>query len=244
MTVVGVVGDIRHLGPATPPRPEFYQPHSQNSFPFMAFVVRAAASPESLVPSIRAAIRSLDPAQPISGVNTMEQHVARSLSRPKVLSSLVATFGALALILAGSVSTASWRTPSHSERGKSPFASHSAPPRAKSCQHGADASRLALGCGRRRWPLAASLALSRRAAGTALRRYGCRSGNLRRRYGTAHCGRGTGCGRSRMAGDENPGGERPPIGARGIWERSGEYRGNRILKRSNGANGVNGGAAR
>jgi putative ABC transport system permease protein len=100
MTVVGVVGDIRHLGPATPPRPEFYQPHSQNSFSFMAFVVRAAALPESLVPSIRAAIRSLDPAQPISGVNTMEQHVARSLSRPKVLSSLVATFGALALILA------------------------------------------------------------------------------------------------------------------------------------------------
>ena len=100
MTVIGVVGDIRHLGPATPPRPEFYQPHSQNSFSFMAFVVRAAASPEALVPSIRSAIRTLDPAQPISGVNTMEQHVARSLSRPRVLSSLVAVFGALALVLA------------------------------------------------------------------------------------------------------------------------------------------------
>jgi putative ABC transport system permease protein len=100
MTVVGVVGDIRHLGPATPPRPEFYQPHSQNSFSFMAFVVRTAGSPEALVPSVRAAVSSLDPAQPISGVNTMEQHLARSLSRPRVLSSLVATFGALALLLA------------------------------------------------------------------------------------------------------------------------------------------------
>ena len=39
-TVVGVVSDIRHLGPATPPRPEFYQPYTQRSFPFMAFVVR------------------------------------------------------------------------------------------------------------------------------------------------------------------------------------------------------------
>ena len=40
MTVVGLVSDVRHLGPATPPRPEFYRPHSQLSFSFMAFVVR------------------------------------------------------------------------------------------------------------------------------------------------------------------------------------------------------------
>lgn len=100
MTVVGVVKDIRHLGPATPPRPEVYQPHSQNSFPFMAFVVRTAARPEPLVPSIRAAITSLDAAQPISGVDTMEQHIARALSRPRLLSRLVAAFGALALVLA------------------------------------------------------------------------------------------------------------------------------------------------
>ena len=100
MTVVGIVGDIRHLGPDTPPRREFYQPHSQNSFPFMAFVVRTAGPPEALVPSIRAAVTSLDPAQPISGVNTMEQHIARALSRPKMLSTLVACFGALALVLA------------------------------------------------------------------------------------------------------------------------------------------------
>ena len=100
MTVVGVVGDIRHLGPATPPRPEFYQPHSQRSFPFMAFVVRTAGPPQHLVPAIRSAVTSLDPAQPISGVNTMEDHIARSLARPKILSTLIASFGALALILA------------------------------------------------------------------------------------------------------------------------------------------------
>src|SRR5204863_1248639 len=49
MTVVGVVGDIRHLGPAVPPRPELYQPSSQRSFPFMAFVVRTAADPYAAV---------------------------------------------------------------------------------------------------------------------------------------------------------------------------------------------------
>jgi putative ABC transport system permease protein len=99
MTVIGVVGDIRHLGPATPPRPEFYQPHSQRSFPFMAFVVRTNGQPAGVVPAIRAEIASMDPAQPISGVATMDDHVARSLSRPRFMSTLVGAFGVLALVL-------------------------------------------------------------------------------------------------------------------------------------------------
>jgi putative ABC transport system permease protein len=100
MTVIGVVGDIRHLGPATPPRPEFYQPHTQNSFSFMAFVVRTYGDPAALVPAIRGAISALDPAQPISRVNTMDEHLRTALSRPKFMSTLVAAFGALALVLA------------------------------------------------------------------------------------------------------------------------------------------------
>jgi putative ABC transport system permease protein len=100
MTVVGVVGDIRHLGPAVAPRPEFYEVHSQRSFPFMAFVVRTGAPPQGIVPAIRAAVTSLDPAQPISDVDTMDSHIARSLSRPRTLSVLVASFGALAFVLA------------------------------------------------------------------------------------------------------------------------------------------------
>jgi putative ABC transport system permease protein len=99
MTIVGVVGDIRHGGPASPPRPEFYQPHTQRSFPFMAFVVRTTADPSTVVRSIRNEIASLDPAQPISTVATMDEHLARSLSRPRFMSTLVAMFGALALVL-------------------------------------------------------------------------------------------------------------------------------------------------
>jgi putative ABC transport system permease protein len=100
LTVIGVVRDIRHLGPATPPRPEFYQPHTQRSFPFMAFVVRTDTDPVRSVASIRAAVARLDPAQPISGVAMMDEHISRALSRPRVISTLVAVFGALALVLA------------------------------------------------------------------------------------------------------------------------------------------------
>jgi putative ABC transport system permease protein len=99
MTVVGVVADIRHRGPSAPPRPEFYQPTTQRSFSFMAFVVRTRHDPAAAVPFIRSELRQLDPTQPISDVATMEQHIDRVLSRPRFMSTLVAVFGMLALVL-------------------------------------------------------------------------------------------------------------------------------------------------
>lgn len=98
--VVGVVGDIRHLGPSTEPRPEVYQPGSQRSFPFMAFVVRTETDPMAIAPSIRRAVAELDPALPLGGLRTMDQHLQRSLSKPRFLSTLVTGFGALAVALA------------------------------------------------------------------------------------------------------------------------------------------------
>jgi putative ABC transport system permease protein len=100
MTVVGVVGDIRHLGPAVPPRPELYEVHRQSPFSFMAFVVRTEGAPERLVPSIRAAVARIDRTVPMARVGTMEAHVERSLSRPRFMSTLTLAFGALALLLA------------------------------------------------------------------------------------------------------------------------------------------------
>ena len=99
MTVVGVVGDVRHRGPSTAPRPEFYQPHTQRSFSFMAFVVRTGHDPLPTVPVIGAEISRLDPTQPISNVSTMDEHLARALSRPRFMFTLVAAFGVLALTL-------------------------------------------------------------------------------------------------------------------------------------------------
>jgi putative ABC transport system permease protein len=100
MTVVGIVGDIRHLGPAVPPRAELYQPSSQRSFPFMAFVVRTAGDPYAAMPTLRRAAAELDPSLPLANVKTMDEHIARALARPRFVSTLVTAFGALALVLA------------------------------------------------------------------------------------------------------------------------------------------------
>jgi ABC-type antimicrobial peptide transport system permease subunit len=100
MRVVGIVGDIHHLGPSTPPRPEYYQPDSQRSFPFMAFVVRTEADPYAVVPAIRRAVAELDPALPLAGLRTMDEHLGRALAKPRFFSTLIGGFGGLAVSLA------------------------------------------------------------------------------------------------------------------------------------------------
>jgi predicted permease len=117
MTIVGVVGDIRHSGPAVPPRPELYQPASQRSFSFMAFVVRTAGDPSAWAPSIRRAAAELDPSLPLANMKTMDEHVANALARPRFISTLIAVFGALALTLAivGVYGVMSWSVAQRSQ---------------------------------------------------------------------------------------------------------------------------------
>jgi putative ABC transport system permease protein len=100
LTIVGVTADIRHLGPAVPPRPEIYKPASQRSFPFMAFVVRTTAEPYAMVPSIRRVVAELDPTLAVADVKTMDDHIAHAVARPRFVSTLVMGFGLLALTLA------------------------------------------------------------------------------------------------------------------------------------------------
>jgi len=99
-TVVGVISDMRHRGPGAPPRPEIYQPLAQRSFASMAFVVRTFVPPLSLVPLIREELAAIDPAVPIARLATMDDHLQRALSRPRFMSLLTSTFGALAVALA------------------------------------------------------------------------------------------------------------------------------------------------
>jgi putative ABC transport system permease protein len=100
MTVIAVVGDIRHSGPATPPRPEVYEPYFQSSLSFLAMAVRTAGDPFALAPAIRSVAADVDPSQPISNLQTMDVHLARAYGDLRFLSTLTLTFGALALTLA------------------------------------------------------------------------------------------------------------------------------------------------
>jgi predicted permease len=100
MSVVGVVADLRHLGPRHPPRPEIYQPLSQRSFSFAAFAVRVNGDPYALVEPTRREVAALDPGQPISNVKTMGEHLRRAQAESRALSWLTALFGMLAMVVA------------------------------------------------------------------------------------------------------------------------------------------------
>jgi putative ABC transport system permease protein len=98
--IVGIVRDVRSRRPDSPPDAEIYVPHSQASFPSMAFTVRSAGSPEALAPTIRRELGAVDPLLPMASVRTFEEVIATSTRNPRLYSVLTAVFGLLAGALA------------------------------------------------------------------------------------------------------------------------------------------------
>ncbi len=64
LTIVGIVGDQRHDALAREPRPQIYAPLAQDSRRSLSLVLETDADPKSLLASVRAAVRSIDPAVP------------------------------------------------------------------------------------------------------------------------------------------------------------------------------------
>ena len=100
-TIVGVVGNVRHLGLDVEPRPEIYY-HANTSPPFgPVYIIRTASDPKNLIAAVRAKVRELDRNLPISNINTMEQLVAQSVAQRRFGMILLGIFAGLALLLAG-----------------------------------------------------------------------------------------------------------------------------------------------
>ena len=99
-TIVGVVGNVRHLGLDIEPRPEIYY-HTNTQPPFgPVVVIRTTSDPTRLISIARAKVRELDRGVPISNVNTMEQLVAQSVAQRRFGMFLLGIFALLALVLA------------------------------------------------------------------------------------------------------------------------------------------------
>ena len=105
VTVVGIVGNVRHNGITDAIKEKFYVPHTQwhksvgNPIRGMTLVVKAARDPRGLVNPVRQAIRSLDSSLPVANVRTMDDVVAATLSAPRFTGMLLGVFAALALAL-------------------------------------------------------------------------------------------------------------------------------------------------
>jgi predicted permease len=100
LTIVGVVGDVRNEGLESNDEHATYEPHPQRPWRTMQLVVRAN-DPMSVLPGVRAALRTLDPSIVIEEVTTMRQRVAESLAPRRFNASVLGAFGSAALLLAG-----------------------------------------------------------------------------------------------------------------------------------------------
>ena len=80
---------------------EFYRTIDQSSFQSMAVVIRSrAGDPVNIIPTARQIVASIDPTMPITEVQTLDDVVAGSVGRPRLMSALTGLFGALAGMLA------------------------------------------------------------------------------------------------------------------------------------------------
>jgi putative ABC transport system permease protein len=100
VTIVGIVGNTRHNGLDEAPREETYRHYLQASLPFMTLVVRSDLEVGALTTAVRRAVMEVDPEQPLSNVQTMEQVVFDSLGSRRFNMFLLAVFAAAALVLA------------------------------------------------------------------------------------------------------------------------------------------------
>ena len=100
ITIVGVIGDVHHLGLDIAPRPEAYVPYSAGPLGNPVWVVRTETSAESLIAAIRNEMRALDPEIPVYNVSSMDELVGRSLQTRRFTVALLAIFSAVALLLA------------------------------------------------------------------------------------------------------------------------------------------------
>jgi putative ABC transport system permease protein len=106
-TIVGVVGDVKHVGLDAGNDPETYYHYLQippEAMPLTegtaAVVIRTSFDPAAVTSAVRQEVRALDPSLPVFNVRTMQDLVYGSVAQPRFRTFLIGLFAALALVLA------------------------------------------------------------------------------------------------------------------------------------------------
>ena len=98
--VVGVLADIRNRSLSADANPEILFPFAQLAWPFMNLVVRTQNDPQAVVQAVRAQVASLDPDQPVTAIQTMDEVLAAGASQPRFTTLLLGALSATAFVLA------------------------------------------------------------------------------------------------------------------------------------------------
>jgi len=99
-TIVGIAENVRHNGLAEKLQPEVYVPLDQIPSEEVDIILRINADPSSLSNAMREAVIAVDHEQPLFDVETMNQRLSNLMAQRKLIMFLIASFAALAMILA------------------------------------------------------------------------------------------------------------------------------------------------
>ncbi|HEX5473927.1 MAG TPA: ADOP family duplicated permease [Vicinamibacterales bacterium] len=100
LTVIGIVGDVKQEGLSDPPTPTVYQYAREMPMNSYMLAIRTSTPPASLATAATAALRAIDPQQPIEEVRTMDDVLNQTLAAQRFSALLLALFAAVALVLA------------------------------------------------------------------------------------------------------------------------------------------------
>jgi putative ABC transport system permease protein len=100
LTVVGVAGNIHHMGLATGEEPEMYMPFVNTPFRTAAVCVRTTLDPGALASALAGAAKALDREQAVSDVRTLESAVHQATATERLSTTLLGFFAAIAVALA------------------------------------------------------------------------------------------------------------------------------------------------
>jgi putative ABC transport system permease protein len=99
--IVGIVGNVKHVGLDAEVNDEVYLPYSQAPFSIdMTLLVRTSGDPMSFAGAMRNELATVDKQMSIGKVRTMDTIIANSVAQPRFRTLLLALFGISALLLA------------------------------------------------------------------------------------------------------------------------------------------------
>jgi len=99
--IIGVVGDVRQESVEEPARPTIYIHTLQNSRSQVNLVIRTRGEPLALARAAQDAIWSVDRDQTITSIFTLSSAVGEAVSRPRLITTLLALFGILGMLIGG-----------------------------------------------------------------------------------------------------------------------------------------------
>ena len=102
-TIVGIAGDVKNNGLATPADPEFYIPWKNESAGYFRsghLIVQSAINPEAIAKWIRTETAAIDPTVPVT-IEGMKTRVGKLAQRPRFTAVLLSLFATMGVLLAG-----------------------------------------------------------------------------------------------------------------------------------------------